>query len=70
VQDEGEQRGDSARAATFRSSVHRSNAYQRSGPARISVTFGNSTCRANQTVRLSTTPTTAAVIAASAPDRR
>ena len=36
-------------------------------PVCCSVTFPNSTCSANQTVRLRMTPTTAAVIAASAP---
>src|SRR5262249_33953615 len=41
---------------------------QRKGPACISVTFPNSTCSANHTDRFKITPTTAAVMAASAPD--
>src|SRR6185312_2140287 len=45
-----------------------SKAYQRRGPACISVTLPKSTCRANHTDRFRMTPTTAAVIAASAPD--
>ncbi len=49
------------------SSASRSNAYQRSGPPCISVTLPNNTCSANQTDRLRITPTTAAVMAASAP---
>ena len=60
----------SASSPTFQSRVDRSKAYQRSGPARISTTDANSTCSANQTVRLRITPTTAAVTAASAPDSR
>ena len=60
----------SASADDFQSMASGSNAYQRSGPARISSTSANSTCSANQTVRLRITPTTAAVMAASAPDRR
>ena len=51
------------------SSASGSKAYQRSGPACISVTLPNSTCSANQTDRLRMTPTTAAVMAASAPDK-
>jgi hypothetical protein len=47
-----------------------SNAYQRSGPVRASVTSAKRTCSTNQTVRLRITPTTAAVMAESAPDRR
>ena len=54
-------------AAVFRSSASGSKAYQRKIPVCCSVTFPNSTCSANQTVRLRITPTTAAVIAASAP---
>ena len=56
-----------ASAAVFRSSASGSNAYQRRMPLRCSVTWPNSTCSANHTVRLRMTPTTAAVIAASAP---
>src|SRR5262245_27187070 len=59
-----------ASTAALRSSAQMSIAYQRSGPARISWTWPNSTCRANQTDRLRMTPTTAAVIAASAPESR
>ncbi len=59
-----------ASAVALRSSASGSNAYQRSQPVCRSVTWPNSTCSANQTDRLRMTPTTAAVIAASAPDSR
>ena len=70
VQDERQHRGDDASAAAFRSSASGSNAYQRSTPVCCPVTSPNSTCSANQTDRLRMTPTTAAVMAASAPDSR
>ena len=57
-----------ASAVALRSSASGSNAYQRRMPAWRSSTWPNRTCSANQTVRLRMTPTTAAVMAASAPD--
>ncbi len=59
-----------ASAAVLRSSASGSKANQRTGPNHSSRTWPNSTCSANQTDRLRMTPTTAAVMAASAPDSR
>ena len=56
-----------ASAAARTSSASGSKAYQRSWPQCVSITRPNSTYSANQTNKFSTTPTTAAVIAASAP---